>query len=145
MRLSRFVLTIAILTCASGVAWGDCLDPIPLVASYSEYFAVAAPVGSSPTGDLVSLSVSFEPDAAGSATTAVLGMDMCSRKDTSSCRPYNYDSNADGIADTNLLDASTIEKTGVKNITGFLWLRIYASTDPGASDEAEFTVCRRRN
>lgn len=134
-----FVLLTALLW--AGVASADCLDPIALTTDYSAYFRVQSPEGFFQNAQ-EALSVSFEPDASGTETTAVLGLQMCSRESTDACVNYNFDSDADGLGDTNLLDASTIEKTGVKNISGFMFLRVYAATNPSGTDEPEFTVCR---
>lgn len=134
-----FALLAALLLAASASA--DCLDPIALTTDYSAYFRVQSPQGFYQNAQ-EALSVSFEPDATGSETTAVIGLQMCSRESTDSCLDYNFDTDADGLGDTNLLDASTIEKSGVKGITGFMFLRVYASTNPSGTDEPEFTVCR---
>jgi len=117
---------------------GRCSAPIALTASHDEYFDV----GKSNTD---SLEISFEPDAIGALTTAVLSLEMCSRETAASCLPYNFDTDADGLGDTNLLDGSTIEKSGVRGISGFRYLRVQADTNPDGSDEPEFTVCRRRS
>ena len=117
------------------VSGGKCAEPYALTTDYSQYFAVGAM-------DTDELEISFVPDATGSETQAVIGLDFCSREAINSCQAYNFDTDADGLGDTNLLDGSTIEKAGRKGISGFLYLRIYAATNPSGTDEPEFTVCR---
>jgi len=90
------------------------------------------------------VSISFEPDALGTEVVAVLSLQMCTRATSTACVDYNFDTDADGLGDTNLLDASTIEKTGVKDIRGFNFLRVQSSTNPSGTDDPEFTVCRGR-
>lgn len=142
MKHLLFSLFLVFLAAPS---WADCLSPVALTTGYSAYFRVGPPSPGQNTGEVSSLSVSFEPDATGSESTAVLGLQFCSRESADSCGNYNFDTDADGLGDTNLLDASTIEKSGVKGISGFLYLRVYASTNPSGTDEPEFTICRTKN
>lgn len=142
--MKHFLLSILLLLAAT-TAGADCLPATSLTTGYSAYFAVGTPAPGQSVGEVSSLSISFEPDATGSETTAVLGLQFCSRQSTDSCNDYDFDTDADGIGDTNLLDATTIEKSGVKGIAGFLYLRVYASTNPSGTDEPEFTVCRVKN
>ena len=141
--LSFLFLLMVLLTASPTMA--DCLDPISLTTNYSDYFSVGPKSPGTGSGEITTLSVSFEPDATGSESVAVLGLEFCSRESEDSCNPYNFDTDADGLGDTNLLDATTIEKSGVKGIQGFLYLRVYASTNPSGTDEPEFTICRQKN
>lgn len=134
-------LTVALMAGimgATSVTGSRCANPIELTSSYSEYFEVGR-------RDTRSLEISFEPDALAANTTAVLGLQFCSRETTASCNDYDFDSDADGLGDTNLLDGLSIETSGVKGISGFQYLRVYESTPAGGGEVAEFTICRRRS
>lgn len=132
------IITFLLTMLVAGSAWADCLDPKALTSGHSEYVRV----GPQPGSVIVSYSISFEPDATGTETTAILGLQMCSRETTASCLDYNFDTTGNGVGDTNDLDGTTIEKSGVKDIQGFLFLRVFASTNPSGTDEPEFTICR---
>lgn len=133
-----FFLLVVFLTstAATNIRGSRCSEPVSVTADYSDYFTVGST-------DVRALDISFEPDATGSETVAVIGLQFCSRESADSCNDYNFDTDADGLGDTNLLDASSIEKSGVRGISGFRYLRVYASTNPSGTDEPEFTICRR--
>lgn len=138
LALLAVVGLAAFLMGAETVNGTRCTYPISMTDDYTEFFEVGA-------RDTKALDVSFEPNAAGSGGSGVLGLEFCSREDPNTCNAYNFDSDADGLGDTNLLDASTIEKSGVKGIAGFRYLRIYAATNGGSGETPEFTVCRQQS
>jgi len=138
MRNKFYIGVIMAALIVACPASADCLDPKALTSGHSEYVRV----GPQPGSGIVSYSISFEPDATGTETTAILGLQMCSRETTASCLDYNFDTTGNGVGDTNDLDGTAIEKSGVKNIQGFLFLRVFASTNPSGDDEPEFTICR---
>lgn len=133
MRL--FTLTMAALLIA-GQASANCGDPVEVTSSTADYVNVGV-------ADAV-YSISFEPDATGSATTATITLQFCSREAADSCQDYDFDSDGDGIADTNILDGSKVEKSGVKGIQGFKYLLVSVGTSPGAGEVPEYTVCATR-
>lgn len=105
-----------------------------VAALFDEYYAINAAMAS----------VSFEPDSAGSGATATVTMAMCTDKTgDSTCLSLNYDSDADGVTDTNILTGVTTETSGVKGITGFPFLRIEVGVSPGVGETPFVTVCRR--
>lgn len=139
MALLPFLLVAGTAWGATNVTGAKCSYPISVTSGYSEYFDVGST-------DPRPLDISFEPDAAGNGTTATIELYFCSRDaDASSCSPYNYDSDADGLGDTNVLDGTTIEKSGLKGIAGFRYLRVDEGTAAGAGEEPEFTICREAN
>lgn len=95
-----------------------------------------------PVGRDAPVSISFQPDATGTETVAQLSLQMCTRKTSDSCLDYDFDTNADGLGDTNILTGATIETSGLKDIRGFNYLRIQSSTNPSGTDVPEFSICR---
>jgi hypothetical protein len=121
------IFSLAAVASAGGKCTTTAVD-----ASTATYFAV---------GDTGISSISFEPDALGSETVATITLQMCSREASTACLPYNYDSDADGLGDTNILSGLSVEKSGVKNITGFNFLLISVGTAPSGTDDPEYTIC----
>jgi len=108
--------------------------------SITESFDTYYPVGGTNDDDI---ELSYEPDAAGSNTSSTITLSMCSRDaEADSCLAYNYDSDADGLGDTNILDGSSIEKTGLRGVSGFNYLRVQQTGTFAGSPE--LTICRRR-
>lgn len=97
-----------------------------------------------PVGAGSVISVHLEPDYTGIETGVAVSLDMCSAASADACNDYDFDSNADGVADTNILDASNTEKSGVKNISGFNYLLLTVSTAASATADPQVTVCRNK-
>ena len=99
-----------------------------------------------PIGLRSPVSISFEPDVTGTETVSTIALEFCKANTAvyldNGCNNLNFDTDADGLGDTNILDASTIEKSGLKNISGFNYLRITPGTNPSGTDEPYVTVCR---
>jgi len=133
--IGRIIVTALALVLAAP-ALAECQPPTALTADHSEYIKAYA---------VDSLDISFTPDATGTATTAVLGLQFCSRNDdVNSCQDLDIDTTGNGLGDTNLLDGSTVEQSGVTGMTGFRWLRVFASVNPLGGEEPEFTICTHK-
>ena len=87
------------------------------------------------------MAVSFEPDYDGIETAATVTLQACSHETANSCVDYDYDSDADGLGDTNILTGVTIEKTGVRGIVGINYLRVQIGSAPSGTDSPMFTFC----
>lgn len=87
------------------------------------------------------MAVSFEPDYDGTETAATVTLQACSHETANACVDYDYDSDADGLGDTNILTGVTIEKTGVRGIVGINYLRVQIGTAPSGTDSPMFTFC----
>lgn len=90
------------------------------------------------------ISAHLEPDYTGVETGVQVSMKMCSAESANACNDYQYDSTADGIPDTNILDASSTVKSGVKGISGFNYLLLTVSTAASATAEPQVTICRNK-
>jgi hypothetical protein len=113
--------------CATFTALGD---------GYAEFFAVGLRT-------VRGLDISFDRDNLGSATTQTLTLEFCSLETTASCGDYDFDTDGDLTPDTNILtdDPTNVLTSGVRNITGFNYLRISETGTYVAT--SSFTVCRR--
>lgn len=123
-----------IIDCAPATDGLSQCEQASVGASFDEYF----PIGSSIA------SLSFDPNTGGTTGTATVTMAMCADvSGDNSCLSLNYDSNADGLTDTNILNGSTTETTGVKGITGFPYLRVEIGAAAGVGETPTVTLCRR--
>jgi hypothetical protein len=134
MRFYILLTALIVLSaCTASPVMAGCFSPTPMVASHNEYFKVYK---------YDSVSISYTPDATGTATTAVMDLQFCSRNDDdNSCNDLDVDSDGDGVGDTNLFTGVAIELSGVKNMQGFRYLKISADVDPLGGEEPEFTLC----
>ena len=87
------------------------------------------------------MAVSFEPDTIGTDTSATVTLQACSTNAVTSCVDYDYDSDGDGVPDTNILDGLAIQTTGVRGIVGINYLRVQVGSAPTSSASPMFTFC----
>ena len=114
-------------------------DTVLLTSGYDEYWTVGK-------GDSRQIDLSFNRDAVTSVTTATMTLEFCTRETTASCDDFDFDTDADGLGDTNTFtnDPDVIETSGLRGISGFNYLRI-TQTGTLSTATAEFTICRKPN
>ena len=81
----------------------------------------------------------FERDYEGADTAAELTLWSCTREDQATCMPYEYDTDADGVPDSNILTGTGIGR-GLTNvrIAGMLYIKLTTAPLTGTS---EFRIC----
>jgi len=135
------VSTLSIKGSLVDVAAGasDCVT----VTGFGDGFDTKYEVGAG--NDTRPISISFDRDNLGDAETQTLTLQYCSTEVDTSCANFLFDSTGNGIGDTHVLldNDVAIELGGVRNISGFNYLRVqetgtYVST-------ASFTICRNRS
>jgi hypothetical protein len=131
--IKRVVMLATLFLLAAPVARAGC-STIDVTATTDIWYTLT---GSKPAA------ISFEPDAAAAGATATVTLSMCvSNGVAASCLAYNFDSNGDGVADTNILSGLSTERSGVKNIQGFNFLRVQVGTSPLAGETPKVTFCQ---
>lgn len=79
--------------------------------------------------------IQFEPDTASSGTGTEVSVYACTEADINQCEAYYFDSDFDGIPDTNVLDGLTWPSAGrgirIDNVGGYILLDTTAYADDG--------------
>lgn len=100
------------------------------------------------------LDFSYEPDDTGDLVTTTLTLEHCSGTnapdkgvDKFQCQDFDFDTDGNGIGDTNILDGGVtyaIENVGVRGVSGIRYMRVYVSgAAPSGGATPILTVCRR--
>tara|TARA_R110000782_G_scaffold269157_3_gene366737 strand:+ start:691 stop:1128 length:438 start_codon:yes stop_codon:yes gene_type:complete len=138
IKLISVVSLLMLLTTASfseetlwGSTFGAC-NTITVVAGLDTF------INAKSYGEMA---VSFEPDTIGTDTSATVTLQACSTNAVTSCVDYDYDSDGDGVPDTNILDGLAIQTTGVRGIVGINHLRVQIGSAPSGTDSPTFTFC----
>lgn len=85
----------------------------------------------------------LEADHDDVGTTIVLSAHSCSRNNSAACGVFDYrDSDADGVVDDNLIDATTAGRRGIHGCARIArWVRFNVDTAAGAGENAELALC----
>lgn len=75
----------------------------------------------------------FEPDEGSATSTARVSLEACSAEDTDSCTTLNFDSDYDGVPDTNILTGAGGAR-GTAPIRTAGLIRVWSSTNPSGSE-----------
>lgn len=131
--LSAFIL-MGTLTQRGNLSTGGCTYAVTTaVDDYEDYF-----IGG------MHVSIMFEPDMDGSDEAAQVSLYSCMEPDNDeACEEYYFDSDQDGVDDTNILTGSSwpLRQRGLEDVVISGWLRVLTTTAPGAGDEAVWRVC----
>lgn len=88
------------------------------------------------------IQIQFEPDADAAATDAEISLYACTQNDAESCVEYWFDSDFDGVPDTNILDGHNLGQRGIEVVGIAGYLRVVTTTAPAAADDvAMYWVC----
>jgi hypothetical protein len=123
-ELGQSVDSIAVGRCAYFI-WSN-------VGAESEFVDVSGAV----------LDIQLEPHKEGAATDAKASLFSCTRASLTTCKPLRWDSDADGLNDTNQLSFTSVMTEALQEAVAAGWLYVDPDVAP-TSGTAEVIVCGR--
>lgn len=145
--MRAFITTLIVLMVASPAVATDytklvptnkCSEQISITAGDNWYWNV----GERSNAEAAPVAVFFDRDNTGdTATGQTITLYAClSAEDENTCTALQWDSDADGTPDTNILTGESAATSGVTGISGFPFLRIEETGTTSAL--ARYVVCR---